>query len=508
MRTPGGKLLDRFDYFIILANIILFAIAANLPFKVNPFGDFYFHNEAKIMAAYIKGDCEWNSVKITHAPGPVFFYTVPYLFVKSDPVASRGDIVPSASDTINADSAKNAGKLNSAASGSNQNEGQNIGNHRIPRLQTIKKDKNFWWAGVLWSLCWMIVCTLLIRRIGTLLLSGTAGKIAVITLFIFPIHIYYTLGITAEAVGFFSAVFFIYGWARWRDSNYSNFISNTGWWIMVLGLAALILNRPNTILIIGIIILVIIGLYFTNKPVFSLTARGLFAASILVFFIGFGVLQLVKLLPNRFNGRDQTGTFYYVEHEGRFEFRNEPWDWRYWDNETRNNSTDYADWLRSTDSLKQVIVSKNKTYKEVYKDFVLNDFSTNIFRNARQAFVKIIYGQVFIINSIKPDKFTLGPLHGETAYVLIHLLINIVNILLFVFSILFLFSIRGRFWEYWPLWCIWFSLIIFHSLSYVEPRYFFPARVDIVLMSALYISEKFFKHSANISNNKIKEKAI
>ena len=38
--------------------------------------------------------------------------------------------------------------------------------------------------------------------------------------------------------------------------------------------------------------------------------------------------------------------------------------------------------------------------------------------------------------------------------------------------------------KYWVFWGITLSLLVFHGLTYMEPRYIFPSKVALYLMSA------------------------
>src|SRR5690606_40580613 len=63
---------------------LMMLVVLNLPFKAKPFGDITFHEEAKNLALFLKGEVPSSEVMITKAPGPVVFFTVPYLIAPSD----------------------------------------------------------------------------------------------------------------------------------------------------------------------------------------------------------------------------------------------------------------------------------------------------------------------------------------------------------------------------------------------------------------------------------------
>ena len=74
----------RVNLIIILISSLMMLVVLNLPFKAKPFGDDTFHVEAKNMARYIKGDVSYDKVTVTKAPGPIIFYTIPYLIASSN----------------------------------------------------------------------------------------------------------------------------------------------------------------------------------------------------------------------------------------------------------------------------------------------------------------------------------------------------------------------------------------------------------------------------------------
>ncbi|MFN7676404.1 hypothetical protein, partial [Flavobacterium sp.] len=60
--------VKRIDLIIILISSVMMFIVLNLPFKARPFGDIIFHEEAKNLAFYLKGDVGYDKVMITRAP--------------------------------------------------------------------------------------------------------------------------------------------------------------------------------------------------------------------------------------------------------------------------------------------------------------------------------------------------------------------------------------------------------------------------------------------------------
>src|SRR5688572_22847897 len=159
MRLPK---LDSFDLIVIFLTTAMYVVVISLPFRVQSLGDLDFFLETRSLANYIKGYEPLANVGITKAPGPVVFFLIPYLLV---PFGSS--------------------------------------------------DHAYWLAGVFWTSAFMLFATLLLRRAGRYMLDDLSGKIACILSLLFPLHLYYTFGITAESLAYIGTIVMLYGWARW-----------------------------------------------------------------------------------------------------------------------------------------------------------------------------------------------------------------------------------------------------------------------------------------------------
>lgn len=416
----------RINIIIVLISSVMMLIVLNLPFKAKPFGDITFHEEAKNLAFYLKGEVGLDKVMITKAPGPILFYSPAYLIAPSDAT-----------------------------------------------------DNQLWVYGVVYTFIIITISLLLIFRIGTSFFSREVGLLSVLLFFIFPLHCYYSLGILAEAPAFFSLTLALYGWSRAFFSP--NKIA--GWIWLTLGIWFLILNRPNTMLVIGLGFFIIIYSFFNNKEFFKIYGKKLSITFISVGFLGFGVLQFAKEITKAKTRSNQEGLLYYVAHQGRFQFREEPTDFRFWESDIRPDSKDYQNWLKSYQSLELIMDDTNRTSKEVYKEFLINDAIKHPFWFTRQFFIKAFYGHLYFINSVKPDKFQLGPIHGVLGYWFMILLINSINIIIIFGAFLFLFKEKNLI-NYWLFWAVIVALLIFHGLTYMEPRYMFPSRAALYIISA------------------------
>ena len=431
----------KINILIILISLVMMIVVLNLPFKAKPFGDdFSFHAQAKSLAAYLKGEVGSDEVYINKAPGPVIFYTPAYLLAPSKAT-----------------------------------------------------DNQLWVYATIFTFIAVTISLLLIFRISSSLFSKEVGLLVILLFSVFPIHFYYSLGVLAEVPAFFSLSLALYGWSIVAD------IPNKkrGWILLVFGMTFLILNRPNTMLLLGLGFLILLYSFFKRKEFFKIYGKNLALTFCTVGLLSFGCLQLAKAVTGTKNVQDQEGLFYFVAHQGRFQLREEPTDFRFWDNDVRADSKDYQNWGKSGTELGVIMAKTNRTYSQVYKEFLINDALEHPLLFTRQFFVKCFYGHVYFINSVKPKDFHLGPVHGRIAYWAVILLINFVNLLVIIGAFIFLLKEKNLI-NYWLFWGVIVALLIFHGLTYMEPRYMFPARVALYIMSAAGLYRiKWVQHKVN-----------
>ena len=416
----------RVTLVIVLLSFLLMLIVLNFPFKANPLGDYTFHEESKNLALYIKGEVSLDKVAITKAPGPILFYTPAYLLAPADAT-----------------------------------------------------DNQLWVYGVVFTSIIVTISLLLIFRIGAAFFSKEVGLLSVLLFFIFPIHCYYSLGILAEVPAFFSLAVAIYGWSMAFDEP----DKKRGWLMLTLGMWFLILNRPNAILLLGMLLLVIVYSFFKNKMFYIKYGKKLGFTFLSVLILGMGALQLAKRFTGDRSGGSQETYFYYVAHIGRFQFREEPTDFRFWESDNRPDSKDYQNWIKSGDELGAVMSKTNRSYNEVYRTFIIEDAMEHPFWFTRQVLVRCFYGHINIISKVQPQQFDLGPFTGSFGFWTFLLIINSINLLVLVGAAMFLFKEKNLI-QYWIFWGVWIALLIFHGLTYMEPRYIFPSKVALYIMSA------------------------
>jgi len=398
----------------------------NFSFRANRLGDGTFYDESKILALYIKGEVPLDQVVITKAPGPILFYTPLYLLASSDATADQ-----------------------------------------------------LWVYGVVFTFVIGVISLLLIFRIATTFFSKEVGLLSILLFFAFPIHCYYSLGVLAEMPAFFSLAVGLYGWSI----AFAEPQKKRGWLLLILGMWLLILNRPNATLLLGVLFLVLGYSFFKNKPFFDQYGKKLAVTFFSVLFLGLGTSQLVNTINGSKSSGSQEYYLNYVTHIGRFQFREEPTDLRFWESDNRPDSKDYQNWTRSQIELDSVIASSKLSFNEVYRSFIINDIIEHPFWFTRQFVVRSFYGHINIISKVQPNQFHLGPFHGVFGFWFFILIVNAINLLVLVGVTIFLFKEKNLI-RYWLFWGIWLGLLVFHGLTYMEPRYLFPSKVALYIISA------------------------
>jgi|GEM_PF-1050269 len=427
--------LDRFDLGITLLLILSYLGVALLPFAPNKFGDLEFHDEAKAISLAIHGAAPWTQVAIARAPAPTLYYTIPYLFV------------PPGSD-----------------------------------------ENTYWLAAFLWTIAWMVGALLLLRRTGEILAGPVGGKIVALLSLLSPFAVYYSYGILAETPAYLGAVLFTYGWARWRAAPDRRLLFSPGWGAVVVGLAIFVLSRPNAVLLLLVALLAGIRLYYSGNPERRRAGKFTLAIVLLVGMIVAGASVAVRLLPGNPTDNPQVAYLAHVVFHGRFQFRTEPWDWRFWGKATRVGSVDYANWTHAEADLEQQSATTGIALATLQGNWILNDILTHPGLTLQMTALRFLALHVTLANSQKPEAFRLGPLQGRIGYLLFHLAVNIDNFLLIVTALWFLMRYRRDGATYWFLWGPWLALLLFHVVTYAEPRYLFPSRVGFLIMAAMIIT--------------------
>jgi len=436
-KAASRPMADKFDLLCIIGLILSFLLVSRLPAAPSKFGDIYFHDEAKALAHALKGAGPWSEVAFARAPGPALYYAVPYLFVS-----------PTAPDGV------------------------------------------YWRAALLWNGLWMAVAILLIRRAGEHLAGALAGKIGAITSLVLPLGVYYSFGVAAETPAYVATIVCIFGWACWRHGGDTALMSPGGF-IAFLGLFGLILCRPNALIVAGIAGLAFAAMFLPREAPYS-SAEKRFAAAGAV--AGMAILLLVSFTLKEISGKrgvsTQTSNFDTTLFLSNFQFRTEPFDWRFWGKGTRQGSVDYQNYALAQKELEQESKRTGVPVSHLQADWTRRDIAEHPWLHIKMTAVRALSLNIWLVNSTRPSAFRLGPFRGAGAYFAFHILLNIVVLAPLFLSGVFLAENREEFFAYWPLWGLWLGLLVFHALTYAEPRYMLPAQPGLAVMAACMLAQR------------------
>ena len=419
-------------HIIIVSQLILFVVLLLSPIKPKPYGDPDFYPEAKQLSLMIKGEHFEEPLIIDKAPLPSIFYTVPFLFVNG-------------------------------------------------------AESNYWWAAVFFNMFFIILGVYSFVKGIELLRGKKAAFLALGLICIFPMHIYYSLGINAEVFAFSFVAIAIYQFIKFSKQEQ---ISS-----MIFGFVFLLLAffaRPNAVIVLPVLIVVACLFWVKTKKSASAWLAGMSIATLIIFQLSMAAIENVQ--KKHLEGNAQKGYLAYVVNLGYYQFRDEPWDWRYWQNTHRKGSVDYKNWKNSFAELNELRDSDSLSATLLIKKYYITDLKERPLSFIGQCLIKAAYGQIFIINSKPMKGFAKFSQNGLPEYIFVHLMINLVNIALIILSILFFIRMPKNDLLYWILFSIWFGILIFPSVSYMEPRYLFPSRIVLVAFATLYLvdSTKLF----------------
>jgi hypothetical protein len=255
--------------------------------------------------------------------------------------------------------------------------------------------------------------------------------------------------------------------------------------------------RPNAFLTIPLLWLLTFFIKGSLQTTHFRSLRiGLVVVGLAVLSSGF----LVKQLPNTRVTYYQDDYFAYVQHIGRFQYRTETWDWRYWDRTTRQGSRDFQDYETSGRQLRQLSSDSGKSVADVFGAWNWNDIIDHPVMTVKQSLLRVINGHLLQINSVTPEKFAKSGLNGELIYWVFHALLNFINMFIIALAVWLLF--KYKYWkDYWILLAVLAAFFVFHGFVYMEQRYLFPCRVVYMFLAAVflgyYIPKKMFKYESS-----------
>ncbi len=428
--TPRARRgIDKFDVVVVVLLLATFVGVAILPFAPKKFGDLVFHREAKALALAVRGAGPWDEVRIARAPVPVLYYAVPYL------------VVPPGSD-----------------------------------------DDAYWRAAFIWTVIWMCVSLVLVRRSGEILGGPVVGKTAALFTLLSPFSVYYSYGILAEPPAYIGVVLLTYAYLRWKSSPRELSKSRTDLFFLSAGLLTFVLSRPNSVLLL--LLAVVFGAIRLRRGTGKQKLEGRFVlAAVLATVVLIGAITLSLIRRSGGVGNNsQNENFALVALQGRFQFRSIFWDFRTWPDVPDN--ADFIQFNHKLTEFRRTSLQTGIPEPILRWRWIVGDFLHHPGITLRAAGVKLLALHFAFVHSLEPENFHFAFLKGVWGYALFHVAVNAFTIVLVIGSVLFAVSHRHTMLDYWVLWGPWFALTVFHVMTYAEARYLFPSRPGLVLMAS------------------------
>jgi hypothetical protein len=423
------------------ADLLLLALLAaacvlllHAPFSPNRLGDLDFYQEARGLAGALRSGQGWEQVAISKAPGPVLFYALPFLALAPD-----------------------------------------------------ASDARAWLAAVLASMGGTALAILLLRRTAARLAGRWAGRWTGLLALALPLPVYYSLGVLAEPPAFLGTALLLWGWVNLRAEGAAGRVTAVSGAWAAAGLCLLVLCRPNAVLVLPLALLAALRLGWRRRADAEAPVRRRLAvatatlvAAVLAVLVGVHVL--LPRLPGRRAGLRQGAYLGYVLLQGRFQYRHEPWNWTYWDQD-RAGTPDYDQWLATQRALEAEAAAAGLSVDRLRRRWVLRDTVGHPWLTLRMAAVRALTLHLLVVHSARPEAFALGPLPGALVYALAHVLVNGLFWGILGCACFGLWQRRAELAALWPLPAVWLALFLFSAFTYAEPRYLFPAQPCVLVLA-------------------------
>jgi hypothetical protein len=278
---------------------------------------------------------------------------------------------------------------------------------------------------------------------------------------LFPIHIYYSMGILSEAAAFMLVSAFVYylGKVYYQTENRRNIYV-----LLSVSLALFISVRPNFLpyALSFLLIIPFIKTAVKNKIVLAI-------AFILPLLLLYFIEKKLDHTDAEFKKFQLVKGFVW----SRYELRDEPFNWLPQHGMDKYASSDYKNNIKKRVELMQYCKEHQLDLQTYARNWMLNDIKTHPGLFVRQTCLKYFQSQTMVVTPLLKSKKSSVIKYGVHAY------INLLNyiLLLSVFYAVFLFVKRRKdFSIYLPLLLLYATAFITIFFIHSEQRYVFPTR--------------------------------
>lgn len=303
--------------------------------------------------------------------------------------------------------------------------------------------------------------------------------LTIVALNLFPIHVYYGLGILAETAAFFSIIIFIYSWAH------INLGLKTSKYFLLLAFSLVIIagTRPNLLPFV-----ILFSIYF-------LTIKESWKNKLI--FIGTLSLTLFLLIvsESKLNQDTKSQDFKNIIFRNqivwsRFELRDEPFNWLPQHGHDGFESQDYLNNLKKRRELDSICNVNHFDKTKYFINWVKNDIIHNPLLTLRQYSLKFFQSQSFIISPLMKSKNSNLIKYGIHAY------INLINYILVIAGLLSMFKLfRNKNYKLFiPFLLFWSWSLLYVFMFHSEQRYMFPTRPILLFLFTYWVSSYNLKN--------------
>jgi hypothetical protein len=301
---------------------------------------------------------------------------------------------------------------------------------------------------------------------------------SIVVLSLFPIHIYYAMGILAESAAFFGVCLFVYAWLKITANT------NLLKYYLFLSFSLIIVSgtRPNLLPF-----LVFFSLYFLTIES-KWKNKLIFISSLALMLL---TLALVEKKINNTDGAFKKEIFRRHLLWSRYELRDDPWNWLPQDGQKEFATSDYLHNLEKRDELDSICVANNLDKTRYYIRWVANDIIQNPIVTLRQYGLKFFQSQTFVISPIMKYNQNTVVKWG------IHIYINLINYVLVFFSMAAVVVLwrQKKYQIMMPFLLLWGWSLVYVFIFHSEQRYMFPMRPVLLFLFAYFVNYYFPERS-------------
>lgn len=342
-------------------------------------------------------------------------------------------------------------------------------------VYAFRDNHLFFISGVVFNCLFICLSVFYLFKAFTILKFTDKAKFYVLVLMsLFPIHIYYAMGIIGEAFGFFASSLLIYFWTK----HYAGVAQKADYFRLALSLVLLYGIKPNMLPFVFVMTLYVLVLKVPK-------------ASKIYFAVGMALVPVFILVERSLDNSNfefKNRVFRQQLLWSRFELRDEPFNWMPQHGQDKFASNDYRNNLKKRNELDSICIANNYDRTAYYVQWVKNDILSNPGLTLRQYSLKFFQAQSFIISPLMKSNKSKTIKYG------IHIYINAINYILVLVGLLAMVRLflRKEYQLFFPFLLFWGWGLLYVFVFHSEQRYMFPLRPVLLFLLAYWLTNYRF----------------